>query len=224
MSAMWRHWKLNKCQNNDDIASIYFADFVHNDTDRVLWDFFSQLTMSEKEYKRFLEREGDANCILDVDSLKLTQRLSLLAIAAFIYSCGECHMPITMLLTDVIDKHTKSRECKEILHRFGVCVTPRCFDEFQASWASERRENIKPEILYGSFGVVSFDNINKRARHARVTSISTKRGFDGTSLVACFPRPSSIEINDAEKTLFYNVSMLDTRKNAYVLLQTNALR
>ena len=65
--------------------------------------------------------------------------------------------------------------------------------------ASDSRDSIKSEILHGSFGVVSFDNINKRAWHARVKSVSAKRGFDGTALMACFPKPSSMEINTIEK-------------------------
>ena len=112
------------------------------------------------------------------------QRLSLICMFAFIYSNGECNQPVTMLITDIVDKYTKSsKDCKDILNKFGVAVAPK---KQKANDSSKTKEE---ELIPNSFAVCSYDNINKRSRFARVHSKDVKRGFDGTSLMICYPKP-----------------------------------
>ena len=116
----------------------------------------------------------------------------------FICSCllfcvnRECHFPLNLIISDVIDKFTcSSTECLTILSRFGITVSKDSLVRYQV-FAAKKEMEMKPSVLSSSFCVASVDNIDRNSQFAAVTASQKPRGFHGTSVQAVEPLPSSL--------------------------------
>ena len=223
MCCQLKDWKSDP---DCDLANIDFVEFLKTTIDPELWNFTVLTTMSEREYSTV--NKGNFNWKVpylpneSALSGHYMQRLSLICMLAFLYSNGECNQPITMLITDIVDKYTKSsKDCKDVLNKFGVTVAPKTYEIYQKQRATDSSKNKDEELIPNSFAVCSYDNINKRSRFARVRSKDVKRGFDGTSLMICYPKPNDVMIDDDEKTSFFRHASLDMFNKPFVTVDVD---
>ena len=223
MCLQLKDWKAD---SDSDLTNIDFIEFLRTNIDPELWNFTVLTTMSEREYSTV--NKGNFNWkvpyLPDESALSghYMQRLSLICMFAFIYSNGECNQPVTMLITDIVDKYTKSsKDCKDILNKFGVTVAPKTYEMYQKQKANDSSKNKEEELIPNSFAVCSYDNINKRSRFARVHSKDVKRGFDGTSLMICYPKPNDVMVDDDEKTSFFQQASLDMFNKPFVTVNVD---
>ena len=145
------------------------------------------------------------------------QRLFMICSTVYIYSKGECNQPVHMYISDLIDKSTDSSDdTLKILNHFGLCVSPTTFTNFQKEKAAQHIDHLQKEIKPHMFSVATFDNVNKRAKFAKVKASDSKRGFDGTSVMIIQPKPQTIKLSPEEETDFMKKCSFDHNGRAYL--------
>ena len=134
---------------------------------QLVWNFFQKISQSEQERINMLKNEFDWNKIYFHDDIndndyldsKSLKRLLAISVVNFIVS-QRCNFPLHILLSDLVDKYTKSSEtCLRILNTLGICVSSTTFDRFQAQKSNQHlQKHVVSNLTPDAFCYVSMES------------------------------------------------------------------
>ena len=183
-----------KKQNDIDIQTFEPKTFIMSICHPYLWNFlaiiFGQTSVNFE--------------VIDIDLVN-THYLQMLNIISCIMFAidSKCQSPLHLIISDVIDHYSKSStDCLKILNNLGICVSKDTLKRLQIKVSSKKIDG-GIQLSPDNFTIVSIDNINKRQTYANVSSESTSRGFDGTSVQMAEPNPN----------IYWDIVETDTKYN-----------
>ena len=183
---------------NKDFRTLLFKDFVKNNVNVPLWNFLFRLGLNKKAFSRSQRNKEkwdtlhttDSEC--DTNSRHFLSTFFSYSHFLYIFSSGECNKPLPMVLSDVLDKYSKSSsKCMQIFNAFGLTVSKDTLLRFQTKLAEDHLKQVPfNDICRTSFSYASLDNLDFMSRHACVRASVQKRGLNCTTYLAGQPRPS----------------------------------
>ncbi|XP_066282530.1 uncharacterized protein [Branchiostoma lanceolatum] len=182
-----------------EINSVNFLDMV-NSFDPILWNFICMVTASQSEKQAVVNCMATGSPYIDIINEndlavkgKMTKRIFALFCLLFIVSNGQCHYPLQIIISEIVNSYSHSSELLDILNKFGICVSSDTHTRFMTGMVSIlEKKGPLDSFVKDSFCTVSIDNIDVACSHA-VVRPNENRSWHGTSVMSVQPKPSSLK-------------------------------
>jgi hypothetical protein len=211
--------------NHFDLKTLNFGDVISGLASPEVWNLFALLGMNENSFK-FVKKTFKWSQFLLLDNNEQAYKPFLKVFFAYAhclytFSSGTCNQPLHMMLSDILDKFSKSSsQCSNIFNSFGIVVSKDTLERFQVRIAQHHEENAPfDDINRYSFAYASVDNLDFLNRHARVRASVQGRGLNCTTFLAGQPKPSAVRSADDEgaATVTSNSNAVKKRPRARTL-------
>ena len=191
---------IGKYKNNPLMLKDLDLTDLMTDIDPILWNFFVQISMSERESSKaddftWHEHYTFPKLTKSYQKTKINKLLFLIYTTLYLRN-PNCDYPFQIIIADLVRKFGGSLDLLETLSKFGITVSPPTYKNYLKKIIDlNKTESFTKGLINRAFSIFSIDNLDKMWNFARVKPFA-ERSWHGLTSMLTLPKPNSLKYTD----------------------------